>query len=96
MQETKQEVEQTKGNKVEQCTNDKHQMPVGNSKKWFNTKEEAVKYYKSLQKLWSDKLVNNEVDDDEYDANCPYGYQNWNCPKCGMITLDFYFRIEEN
>lgn len=91
-QEVTQEKETKKEEKILKCTNGKHQMPTGNSKRWFNTKDEAVKYYKSLQKLWSDKLINNEVDDDEYDANCPYGYQNWSCPECNMITLDFYFR----
>lgn len=89
-------VESKKEENISKCTNDKHKMPTGNSGKWFNTKDEAVKYYKSEQKKWSDKLLNGETDDDEYDANCPCGYQNWNCPECKMITLDFYYRIEQN
>ena len=75
------------------CTNNNnHGMNVGNSGKWFNSKQEAVNYYDSLIKTWGDKWENFEVDSDTYDKNCPYGYEVWTCPFCGKWTINFYYR----
>lgn len=75
------------------CTNNNnHGMNVGNSGKWFNSKQEAVNYYDSLIKTWGDKWENFEIDSDTYDKNCPYGYEVWTCPFCGKWTINFYYR----
>ena len=90
LQEKKQEVKQTQENK--QCANDKHVIEVGNSKKWYNTKQEAIDFYNATQKKWSDKWTNYEITDEEYDKNCPYGYEVWDCPVCRKWTINFYYR----
>lgn len=75
------------------CTNNNnHGMNIGNSGKWFNSKQEAVNYYDSLIKTWGDKWENFEIDSDTYDNNCPYGYEVWTCPFCGKWTINFYYR----
>ena len=75
------------------CTkNNNHGMNVGNSGKWFNSKQEAVNYYDSLIKTWGDKWENFEIDSETYDKNCPYGYEVWSCPFCGKWTINFYYR----
>ena len=75
------------------CTNNNnHGMNIGNSGKWFNSKQEAVNYYDSLIKTWGDKGENFEIDSDTYDKNCPYGYEVWTCPFCGKWTINFYYR----
>ena len=75
------------------CTNNNnHGMNIGNSGKWFNSKQEAVNYYDSLIKTWGDKWENFEIDSDTYDKNCPYGYEVWTCPFCGKWTINFYYR----
>lgn len=67
--------------KVENCTNiDNHFMPVGNSKRWFKTKEEAISLFDKTIKEWGDKWVNNEIDSDKYYANCPYRIRNLGLP----------------
>lgn len=91
-QETKQEIKQTQENKEKQCTNDKHVIVVGNSNKWFKTEQEAINLYDKLQKEWSDKLISGEATDNEYNANCPYGYETWDCPNCQNWTINFYYR----
>ena len=91
-QETKQEVKQTQENKQKQCTNDKHMIETGNSKRWFKTEQEAINLYDKLQKEWSNKLINGETTEKEYDANCPYGYETWDCPNCQNWTINFYYR----
>lgn len=75
------------------CTNNNnHGMNIGNSGKWFNSKQEAVNYYDSLIKTWGDKWENFEIESDTYDKNCPYGYEVWTCPFCGKWTINFYYR----
>lgn len=75
------------------CTNNNnHGMNIGNSGKWFNSKQEAVNYYDSLIKTWGDKWENFEIDSDTYDKNCPYGYEVWTCLFCGKWTINFYYR----
>ena len=90
-------VEPKQETKVEEtptrCTNNNnHGMNVGNSGKWFNSKQEAVNYYDSLIKTWGDKWENFEIDSETYDKNCPYGYEVWSCPFCGKWTINFYYR----
>lgn len=86
-QETKVEEKPTK------CTNNSnHGMNVGNSGKWFNSKQEAVNYYDSIIKTWGDKWENFEIDSETYDKNCPYRYEVWTCPFCGKWTINFYYR----
>lgn len=86
-QETKVEEKPTR------CTNNSnHGMNVGNSGKWFNSKQEAVNYYDSIIKTWGDKWENFEIDSETYDKNCPYGYEVWTCPFCGKWTINFYYR----
>lgn len=89
--------EQKQETKVEEkptrCTNNSnHGMNVGNSGKWFNSKQEAVNYYDSLIKTWGDKWENFEIDSETYDKNCPYGYEVWTCQFCGKWTINFYYR----
>ena len=79
--------------KIERCTNNSnHAMETGNSGKWFNTEKEAVAYYEALIKEWGDKWSNNKVSDEEYNKNCPYGYEDWDCMYCGKWTINFYYR----
>lgn len=90
-------VEPKQETKVEEtparCTNNNnHGMNVGNSGKWFNSKQEAVNYYDSIIKTWGDKWENFEIDSETYDKNCPYGYEVWTCPFCGKWTINFYYR----
>ena len=65
---------------------------TGNSKRWFKTEQEAINLYDKLQKEWSNKLINGETTEKEYDANCPYGYETWDCPNCQNWTINFYYR----
>lgn len=90
-------VEPKQETKVEEtptrCTNNNnHGMNVGNSGKWFNSKQDAINYYDSLIKTWGDKWENFEIDSETYDKNCPYGYEVWTCPFCGKWTINFYYR----
>lgn len=73
------------------CTDTKHRVGVGNSNKWFNSKQEAINYYQSIIKTWGDKWEKFEIDDETYNKNCPYGYEIWSCPLCGKWTINFYY-----
>ena len=99
---TKQEVIETKSEEKyteveveiaekKECKNNTHGMSVRNSGKWFNTKEEAIATYKQESKMWGDKWKNNEISDDEYYRNCPYGYEIWSCMYCGKWTINYYY-----
>lgn len=90
--ETKVEPIQETKPSVPQCTDTKHGMDVGNSGKWFNSKQEAINYNDSIQKTWGNKWESFEIDDDTYDKNCPYRYDVWTCPFCGKWTINFYYR----
>ena len=54
------------------CAKGKHMIGAGNSKKWFNTKEEAIAEYRKIINLWGKKWENFEIDDATYEKNCPY------------------------
>lgn len=82
---------------VIRCTNnDNHGMSVGNTGKWFSSKDEAIAYYKSQVKYWGDWWEGTSVDDTEADAtykkNCPSGYEVWSCMYCSKWTINFYYR----
>ena len=74
------------------CTDTKHGISVGNSNKWFNSYNEAVKYYDELIKMYSNQVHNGEITSEEYYKLCPYGYETWSCPYCGKWTLNYYKR----
>ncbi len=77
----------------ERCTNStNHAIEVGNSNKWFNTKEEAIADYDSKIKYWGEKWTNFEIDDDTYYDNCPSGYEVYSCAYCGKWTINYYYR----
>lgn len=76
-----------------ECSGNKHGMEVGNSGKWFSTKDEAIATYKAEIKKWEEKLKDKEnpISYDEYYKNCPYGYEIFNCPYCNKWTLNYYY-----
>lgn len=76
---------------VPKCSGNNHGVGTGNSGKWFNSESDAIKYYKSIIKTWSDKWEKFEIDDETYNKNCPYGYEDWSCPYCGRWTINFYY-----
>ena len=90
--ETKPEPIQESEPVVPKCDGSNHGVGVGNSNKWFNSKQEAVNYFDGIQKTWGDKWEKNEIDSATYDKNCPYGYEVWTCPFCGKWTINFYYR----
>ena len=89
-QETKAEIK-VQEPETPKCTDTKHRVSVGNSNKWFNSKQEAINYYQSIIKTWGDKWEKFEIDDETYNKNCPYGYEIWSCPLCGKWTINFYY-----
>ena len=66
-------------------------MKIGNSGKWFNSKDEAIMTYKAEINKWGDKWTKDEITNEDYYANCPYGYEVWTCPYCNMWTLNYYY-----
>lgn len=86
-QETKQEVKET------HCTNNSnHSVSIGNSGKWFTSKDEAVAYYNSQTTYWSSQWENGGIDDNTYYKKCPAGYEVWSCMYCNKWTVNFYYR----
>lgn len=75
------------------CDGNNHGRSIGNSNKWFETKEEAIATYKAEIKKWGNKWSNNEISDEDYYSNCPYGYEIWDCPFCSKWTINYYFDI---
>lgn len=89
--------ETKKEESVVRCTNsNNHGMSVGNTGKWFSSKDEAIAYYKSQVKYWGDWWENTPAYDTEADAtykkNCPSGYEVWSCMYCSKWTINFYYR----
>ena len=76
-----------------ECAGNNHGTEVGNSGKWFNTKDEAIATYKAEIKKWGDKWTDkdNPISDEDYYKNCPYGYEVWTCMYCGKWTLNYYY-----
>ena len=81
--------------KIERCTNNlNHGISIGNSNKWFETKEEAITYYNQLRKDYGYKFENEQMSQEEYNKKCPYGYEVWSCMFCNKWTINFYYRDE--
>ena len=84
--------------KIERCTNNNnHFLNVGNSGKWFISKNDAIAYYNQQTKYWSDYLDNcGEGNEDaaweEYKKKCPSGYEVYSCMYCNKWTINFYYR----
>ncbi len=76
---------------IPKCSESNHYIDVGNSNKWFNSKQEAINHYQSIIKTWGDKWEKFEIDDETYQKNCPYGYETWSCPLCEKWTINFYY-----
>lgn len=76
---------------IPKCSESNHYIGVGNSNKWFNSKQEAINHYQSIIKTWGDKWEKFEIDDETYQKNCPYGYETWSCPLCKKWTINFYY-----
>lgn len=74
-----------------ECTDNNHGMAVGNTNRWFETKNEAIDFYKSEIKKWGEKWENFEIDNETYYSNCPAGYEIWTCPFCQKWTINFYY-----
>ena len=89
--ETKQET-QEKVVEEQKCTDSKHKVSVGNSGKWFNSYDEAVAFYDNLINGYSNKIHNGEISIEEYNKQCPYGYEIWSCSYCNKWTLNYYYR----
>ena len=87
--ETKEENKQ----QVERCTNNSnHGIAIGNSNKWFDTREEAISYYEQLISDFGYKLEHGQMTREEYNQKCPYGYEVWSCMFCNKWTINSYFR----
>lgn len=89
--ETKQET-QEKVVGEQKCSDSKHKVSAGNSGKWFNSYDEAVAFYDNLINGYSNKIHNGEISIEEYNKQCPYGYEIWSCPYCKKWTLNYYYR----
>lgn len=78
-----------------ECIGNNHGMGVGNSGKWFETKEEAISYYTNLidywDEWWQKADPNDTVADETYYKNCPDGYEIWSCPYCNKWTINLYY-----
>ena len=84
---------QTQETKPTTCTNaNNHFTSVGNSGQWFATQKDAIAFYESKIAYWGKKWENDEIDDQTYYKNCPYGYETWSCGLCGKWTINFYYR----
>ena len=88
-EETKVEIKQPETPK---CTDTNHGVGVGNSNKWFNSYNEAVSYYDNLILDYSNKIHNGQITFEEYNKQCPCGYEIWSCQYCGKWTLNYYKR----
>ena len=88
-EETKVEIKQPETPK---CSDSKHGVGVGNSNKWFNSYNEAVSYYDNLILDYSNKIHNGQITFEEYNKQCPCGYEIWSCKYCGKWTLNYYKR----
>lgn len=58
---------------------------------YYTTKAEAIAEYDRIINEWSDKWLNNEVDDETYYKNCPDGYEIFSCPYCNKWTISLYY-----
>lgn len=89
---TKVEPEKPKVIESKEC---KHYPEVGNSGKWYNSKQDAINEYKTIIKEYGDKWKNDEISDDEFKAKSPCGYETWDCMYCGKYTINYHYRKSE-
>lgn len=90
---TETKIEETKVETIVRCTNNNnHGMNIGNSNKWFASKNEAIQYYNSQLKYWGDLWDSFQIESDAYYKNCPSGYEVWSCMYCSKWTINFYYR----
>ena len=77
----------------EHCTNNNnHSTSCGNAGIWVASKNEFKTYYENYCEKWNNKWVNDEISNEEYYKNCPYGYECWSCGYCGKWTGSFKYR----
>ena len=89
--EPKQEIKVVKA--PTRCTNNNnHGMNVGNSEKWFPSKNDAIAYYNSQVSYWGNLWETEKIDDATYYSKCPSGYEVWSCIYCSKWTINFYYR----
>ena len=83
--------EQTK--KTEKTEEKEEQQIICNHSnlKYYNSKNEAIAEYERIINEWSDKWINNEIDDETYYKSCPDGYEIFSCPYCKKWTISLYY-----
>ena len=75
------------------CTNNNnHSTSCGDAGIWVASKNEFKTYYENYCEEWNNKWVNDEISNEEYYKNCPYGYECWSCSYCGKWTGNFKYR----
>ena len=74
------------------CTNNNnHSTSCGDAGIWVASKNEFKTYYENYCEEWNNKWVNDEISNEEYYKNCPYGYECWSCGYCGKWTGNFKY-----
>ena len=77
----------------EHCTNNNnHSTSCGDAGIWVASKNEFKTYYENYCEKWNSKWVNDEISNEEYYKNCPYGYECWSCSYCNKWTGNFKYR----
>lgn len=75
------------------CTNNNnHSTSCGDAGIWVAGKNEFKTYYENYCEEWNNKWVNDEISNEEYYKNCPYGYECWSCGYCGKWTGNFIYK----
>ena len=86
-------VKSIKTQKETHCTNNNnHSTSCGDAGIWVASKNEFKTYYENYCEEWNNKWVNDEISNEEYYKNCPYGYECWSCSYCGKWTGNFKYR----
>lgn len=62
-----------------------------NTGKWFKTQAECKQHYIDTAEYWGNKYEKGEITDEEYNKNCPCGYEVFICT-CGMRGVNFSYR----
>ena len=73
-------------------TNDNHQCVCGNVGKWFNSREDVVKYIEDEMHYWCELCRSDVISWEEKNEKCPVGYECWSCGFCGKWTGDMCYR----
>lgn len=72
-------------------TNSNHSIKCGNMGRWFNSKNEVLKYVQDLSNKYCQQYENGEITWEEYMAKSPDGYRCWSCSYCGKWTGDLKY-----